>query len=358
MQQATVNLFADMGVQPLTLQAGLVTAAASTDTLAPTSHDHVPDATAAASRPNTTVTITGTAADNGGGLVGGVEVSVDGGATWHPRDRPRPAGPTSGRPAPPRTVTIFSRAVDDSGNIRARRSAGVSVTVGGTSATCPCSIWVSTPGAARIAGSGRPAPSSSAPVPVRRRGFITAIRFYKSPQNTGPHVGNLWTTRGTQLATVTFTGESASGWQQATLGSPVAIAANTTYVVSYHTNSGFYCGTTATSPMAGIDNGPLHAPRDGSSGANGVYRYGASAFPTETFNSENYWVDVVFVTSGAPDTTPPQVSDGRTVRRARPASPTNTDRHGDLQRSDDRVDRQRHDVRAARRRATRWSPRP
>ena len=37
MQQATVNLFADMGVQPVTLQSGLVAAAASTDTTAPTS---------------------------------------------------------------------------------------------------------------------------------------------------------------------------------------------------------------------------------------------------------------------------------------------------------------------------------
>ena len=32
---------------------------------------------------NATVTITGTAVDSGGGQVGGVEVSVDGGATWH-----------------------------------------------------------------------------------------------------------------------------------------------------------------------------------------------------------------------------------------------------------------------------------
>ena len=36
MQQATVNLFADMGVQPVTLQSGLVAATASTDTTAPT----------------------------------------------------------------------------------------------------------------------------------------------------------------------------------------------------------------------------------------------------------------------------------------------------------------------------------
>ena len=40
MQQATVNLFADMGVQPATLQAGLVAASASTDTTPPTRRHH------------------------------------------------------------------------------------------------------------------------------------------------------------------------------------------------------------------------------------------------------------------------------------------------------------------------------
>ena len=37
MQQATVNLFADMGAQPDSLISGLVAATASTDTTAPTS---------------------------------------------------------------------------------------------------------------------------------------------------------------------------------------------------------------------------------------------------------------------------------------------------------------------------------
>ena len=41
MQQATVNLFADMGVQPATLQAGLVAATASTDTTPPDGDDHL-----------------------------------------------------------------------------------------------------------------------------------------------------------------------------------------------------------------------------------------------------------------------------------------------------------------------------
>ena len=45
---------------------------------------------------------------------------------------------------------------------------------------------------------------------------------------------------------------------------------------------------------AGVDNAPLHALANGVDGANGVYVYGASAFPTQTFNAANYWVDVVF----------------------------------------------------------------
>ena len=121
-------------------------------------------------------------------------------------------------------------------------------------------------------------------------------------------MGSLWTSTGTRLSTVTFSNESASGWQEATLPAPVAITANTQYVVSYNTNSGFYSGEDQYFKTTGIDNGPLHAPVDTAGAANGVYVYGASSFPNQTFNSENYWVDVVFVKTIVPDTTPPVVS--------------------------------------------------
>jgi hypothetical protein len=111
------------------------------------------------------------------------------------------------------------------------------------------------------------------------------------------------------LGTATFSGESASGWQQGTFASPVAINANTTYVVSYHTSVGHYGVNNAYFATAGVDNTPLHALRDGVDGGNGVYGYGASGtFPSNTFSSENYWVDVVFTTSITPDTTPPTVT--------------------------------------------------
>jgi hypothetical protein len=126
-QQATVNLFADMGAQPASRQPGLVAASGSADTTRASSVITSP--TNGASVPNgSTVTITGTASDVGG-LVGGVEMSVDGGTTWHPA-----VGTTSWTyswtPAALGTATIRSRAVDDSGNLEVP-TAGVTVSISG-----------------------------------------------------------------------------------------------------------------------------------------------------------------------------------------------------------------------------------
>ena len=86
-----------------------------------------------------------------------------------------------------------------------------------------------------------------------------------------------------------------SGWQQATFATPVAITANTTYVASYHTNVGRYPDDINYFAGAGVTNGPFTALPNGVDGGNGVYRYGtSSAFPNQTWQSSNYWVDVVF----------------------------------------------------------------
>src|SRR4029077_2495589 len=114
-RQATVNLLADMGVQPATLQSGLTSATASTDTTPPRS-------TITSPAPGTTVTagsqvtVSGTAQDFGGGVVGGVEVSVDGGATWPPAVG-RENWSYVFTPSTSGTLTVQSRAVDDSGNL-------------------------------------------------------------------------------------------------------------------------------------------------------------------------------------------------------------------------------------------------
>ncbi|MFA5911139.1 MAG: Calx-beta domain-containing protein [Vicinamibacterales bacterium] len=305
MKQATVNLFADMGVQPDTLEAGLTPATESTDVTAPTSVITAPAAGASVPA-GTSITISGTASDAGGGMVGGVQVSVNGGATWSPA-----IGGTnwtfSWTASGVGAVSIRSRAFDDSGNLETP-SAGVGITVT-AGQTCPCTIW--TPASVPpIADDGD---AAAVEVGTRFRadtnGFITGIRFYKAAANTGTHTGRLWTNTGTLLATVTFSGETASGWQQATLASAVPVTANTTYVVSYHAPNGHYTGTDGFFATSALDNPPLHGLLEGVDGSNGVYRYGAGGvFPTDTYLSEGYWADVVFNTVPPPDSITPTIT--------------------------------------------------
>ncbi|MFC5757550.1 N,N-dimethylformamidase beta subunit family domain-containing protein, partial [Rhizobium sp. GCM10022189] len=293
-QQAMVNLLADMGIQPGTLQSGLVAATGSTDHVAPTSIITAPSTATVGS----SVTITGTAADTGGGVIAGVEVSTDNGASWHPATgdenwtytwSPQVAG----------SYTILSRAVDDSINLESP-SAGRTVTVTGASF-------------ASLFGAATPAvvnTDDTSPVELGVRfqtsvaGTVTGIRFYKGSQDTGTHTGSLWSSTGTRIATLTFTNETASGWQTAYFSSPVSLTPGQTYTASYHTDSGHY-STTANYFVSNVTSGPLTAPANG----NGVYAYGsASLFPTSTFESTNYWVDVMFTTPSS-NTTPTAVAD-------------------------------------------------
>src|SRR4029450_6834864 len=74
---------------------------------------------------------------------------------------------------------------------------------------------------------------------------------------------------------------------------PVALAANTVYVASYYTASGFY---SVTRPYftSQISRPPLTALANGDGGGNGVYQYGGGGFPTLTsVPAANSWVQVV-----------------------------------------------------------------
>jgi hypothetical protein len=185
------------------------------------------------------------------------------------------------------TVTL-SGAADPSGNVMAPAVWSFST------AACPCTIWEAsgTPAVASVAD------SNAWELGVRFRpqvsGYITGIRFYKGPANTGTHTGTLWSNTGSQLATATFANETATGWQQVTFATPVAVTAGTTYVASYHTNAGGFSWSGGYFSTAGVLRSPLQALRDGEDGANGVFRFGASGFPDQTYQAANYWVDVVY----------------------------------------------------------------
>jgi hypothetical protein len=129
-------------------------------------------------------------------------------------------------------------------------------------------------------------------------GVVTGVRFYKGTRNTGTHIGRLWSSTGAKLAEVTFSNETAYGWQQANFPAPVNIAANTTYVISYLAPRGYYAADTYY-PWSSLNSSTLRV----SGSSPGVYAYGSTtSFPTGTWNRCNYWVDVVFVpqTSGTP----------------------------------------------------------
>ena len=299
-QQATMNLFADMGVSPGTPQGGMVVTGPSTDTTAPTTAITSP--TADATVPVGNVTVQGTAIDVGG-AVGAVEVSTDGGTTWHPAEGwgswsyTFPSG-TAGT-----SWAVQARAVDDSFNV------GPSTSVSFTVATpeppdCPCTIF------------GDVAPpltndSGDYELGVRFQssvdGVVSGVRFYKGAANTGTHVGRLWTEGGALLATATFAGETATGWQQVSFTTPVAITAGTNYIASYTTPNGNYAFAANYFTDQAAVSGVLTAPQSTPAARNGVFSETPGGFPTLSFNDSNYFVDVLFDEEAGPDTTPPTI---------------------------------------------------
>jgi N,N-dimethylformamidase beta subunit-like, C-terminal/Domain of unknown function (DUF4082)/Bacterial Ig-like domain/Bacterial Ig domain len=287
MQQATVNLLADMGVQAATLMTGLVAATASTDTQAPTATITAP-ATLSSLPSGAAVTVQGTAIDAGGGQVAAVEVSTDGGTTWHPA-----TGTTSWSysfvASGATEQVVEARAVDDSANIQ----------------SVPATIQLNVSGPYSIFGARTPvAPSVSDAVAVelgvkfvpQDNGYVTGIRFYKGTGNTGTHTGTLWSSTGTNLATGAFTSETASGWQTLTFDHPIPVSASTTYIASYYAPNGHYAADPFTFSYGSYSAPPLKATRSLGTDLNGLFRYGGG-FPTDSYQDTNYYVDVTFLDS-------------------------------------------------------------
>lgn len=284
MRQATMNLLADMGASASTPAPDLVPATKSTDTVAPTATVTSP-ASGASITAGSLVTVTGSATDAGGGVVAGVEVSTDGGHTWHPA-----TGTTSftytGVLSGSGTGAIQARAIDDSANIQSP------ATMVNVQSSCPCSIFGAVVPALPDAGDGS-AVSLGVKFTSSTGGFVSAIRFYKSAANTGTHVGYLYRGDGTLLSSVTFTGETASGWQTANLPSAVPITAGTTYVVAYDAPNGHYSADLRYFGEIGHTGGVLTASGGAADQGNGVYG-DPGRFPQSSYQSSNYYVDVVW----------------------------------------------------------------
>ncbi|WP_219949289.1 DUF4082 domain-containing protein [Salinibacterium sp. M195] len=155
-------------------------------------------------------------------------------------------------------------------------------------------------------------------------GQATAIRFYKVKGVTGKHTGSIWDADGTQMATVTFTDESDSGWQTATLSKPVSLTSGTSYVVSYRVPAGgYYAATENFSGKSSSEH--LDVSRSNS----GVYSYSQSgSHPRSQWRSSQYWADLTFVPaegSGAGEGTTPTPTEPTTPTPAPTEPPTPTE---------------------------------
>ena len=158
---------------------------------------------------------------------------------------------------------------------------------------CPCTIWPDVAPSGASDANDTSANNIGVQFTAAQNGTVSGVRFYKEPDDTGTHTGSLWTSTGTLLATGTFTNESSQGWEELDFSTPVPVTAGTTYVASYHTNSGHYAYTSGGLSSA-VTNGPLTALANG-----GVYSYGSSnAFPDSTYDDSNFWVNVVYEPTG------------------------------------------------------------
>jgi hypothetical protein len=343
MQQATINVLADMGAQPGTIQSPLVPGIQSTDVTPPVSVISVP-VNGASIPADGEFTISGTATDVGG-VVAGVDISLDGGVTW------QPATGTSNwtftwTPTQLGSVTIKSRSYDDIGNLESpggsdgssANTVNVTVVTGVPPTNCPCTIFNYTlpaPSGAPFStqqnfnDSSTMPPFNQAPLTLGVKfkaafdGVISAVRFFKSSHDTATHreTVQLWNLnaggaaigQGTLSDTVT-----AGHWAEVPLSTPVNITANTVYVASYYSPTGTY-SVTDHGFQDSIVNGPLTGVMENDpegDGPNGGYIYNTDgvnppSYPANTFfgHASNYWVDVKYTaTPPGPDITPPVIS--------------------------------------------------
>jgi fibronectin type 3 domain-containing protein len=164
-----------------------------------------------------------------------------------------------------------------------------------TTGTCPCTLMTgltpTTIGAPVQDGRSGAGPWSyelGTKFSVDQPATLASVRWWKDVKETGSHTARVWTASGTLIATLPFATQTASGWQQANFATPLQLAANTVYVVSININAFFVTARSglATPRTAGIARTPNDI-------RNGIYGSSAGVFPTNSFSSTNYFVDVV-----------------------------------------------------------------
>ena len=165
-----------------------------------------------------------------------------------------------------------------------------------TTGLCPCTLMtglvpakISNPVQDGRTGAGPWSYELGTKIVVDQQATLTAIRYWKDTRETGTHTVRVWSSTGALLASQVVTGETTGGgWQQANLNTPLVLSPNTVYIVSFNINA--YFATTRSGLATPLTAGIAHTANDVK---NGVYGSAAGVFPTSSFSSTNYFVDVV-----------------------------------------------------------------
>lgn len=149
-------------------------------------------------------------------------------------------------------------------------------------------------------------------------GTVSGIRFLAPSSVSGTFDGVLYeittddsggTGAGTVLGTATFSALSPGNWNVATFATPIAVTAAKTYRAAVRTSAGRYTATNNAFNGTSIVNGNVTGVQSNSlipghgTFLNGTFTGDVTSYPVTSFQSTNYFVDVVFDAAGAGVTT-------------------------------------------------------
>ena len=111
-----------------------------------------------------------------------------------------------------------------------------------------------------------------------RDGLIEGLHYFNGDVNVTTHTAKLWTSDGDLLMSEVFTNTPEIRWLDVMFTTPVSIAANTTYVMSYDTTGAFPSTSGGLVVPPRSISPAMRALTHDEDGGNGVYAYG-SGFP-------------------------------------------------------------------------------
>jgi hypothetical protein len=124
-------------------------------------------------------------------------------------------------------------------------------------------------------------------------GTITQVRLYTHASEGGNHTVRIWRVSGATVVSGPHTWNITSGtagWKTFTLPAPLAITANTDYIVAISNSStDRYYAEQVSGVASPIVSGNLHTYT-----GSGVYSTTVGAMPTSTWQNTNYFRDIVF----------------------------------------------------------------